>query len=145
MSDAPALAGITVRPARESDMAYVYDTWLKALRPEYPDMRTGDFYTWMRGRVEALLSELPIDVSISVAHPDGEPDVIWGWCAGWLGINRTDLWFVYVRPEHRHAGVARRLTAEYVGDGLPLVVRHLTEDARAIKRAHPNLLRYIPC
>lgn len=130
------VTGVVIRPARESDMAYVYDTWLKALRPEYPDMRTGDYFAWMRARIDQHV----IDGVVGgwVAHPEGEPDVIWGWAA-W---NLEAVHFVYVRPEHRRQGIGRAL----VGDLVPhMPISHLTDDARAIKRKHPNLLRYIPC
>lgn len=146
-----ALAGITVRPARESDMAYVYDTWLKALRPEYPDMRTGDYFEWMRERIDDALRyglTLAEDVHVVVLYPGDEEDVIWAWAAfDWRTSDRAPaVLFVYVRPDHRKQGLGRAIIESECEPPWPqLTVRHLTADARAIKRTHPNLLRYIPC
>lgn len=130
------------RPAGDGDLAYVVRTWIESYRDEQKEMRTSDYEDWMRLRINA-------DVLLAV-H-ESEPDAIVGWIAvdpGVLGEGATlgRFHYCYVRRRYRGQGVGRALFEQITGNivGGEVVVTHLTEAGRAIKRAKPGRFRYLP-
>lgn len=131
------------RPAGDGDLAYVIRTWIESYRPEQAEMRTSDYEAWMRQRINA---------NVLLACADNEPSVI----RGWIAVATLDevprssgcgrLHYCYVRRRYRGQGIARALF-EWVTGGVvggEIVVTHMTEAGRAIKKAKPGMFRYIP-
>lgn len=129
------LVDVRVRPGVPDDLGYVIDTWGRSLRGEYPDARTTDFVDGVKRGIARRLQ----DARVLVAYPKAEPSLILGWtCVGHAVIH-----FVYVRQAYRRLGLARRLIEE-TGHGQPLHVDAMTNDLRAIRRSHPEAIRYLP-
>jgi len=127
---------VRIRPATDGDMAYIYETWLEGQRGEFPDMRDSDYYPWQRARIGQLLATGAV---LNVASPEEAQSVIWAW----LCWSRMAVHYLYVRPAHRKTGLATQMLAGF-DLAKPLRITALSPDARAIKRAHPDLLRYVP-
>lgn len=127
---------LVVRPGVADDLGYVIDTWGRSLRGEYPDARTTDFVDGVRRGIDRRLRD---GAKVFVVHPNGESDLILGWAC----VDGPIVHYVYVRQAYRRLGVARRLIDE-IGYALPLHVDAITDDLRAIKRAHPEAIRYLP-
>lgn len=125
------------RPAAEGDLAYVIRTWLDSYRSEQPEMRTSDYEDWMRLRINA---------DVLLACHESEPTAILGWVAKDPGEATGRLHYCYVRRRYRRQGIGRALFEQVTGGivGGELVVTHMTEDGRAIKKAKPGRFRYLP-
>lgn len=126
------------RPAGDGDLAYVVRTWIESYRDEQAEMRTSDYEPWMRARINA-------DVLLAVHET--EPSAI----VGWVAVDQAEpftgrLHYCYVRRRYRGQGVARALFEQVTGNiaGGEVIVTHITDAGRAIKKAHPNRFRYIP-
>lgn len=130
---------LVFRPAGPDDVAYVIRTWIESYRPEQPEMRTSDYEAWMRAKINA---------DVLLACHESEPTQILGWIAvDAIGAASSRLHYVYVRRRYRMQGIARALSEQATGGvvGGQVTVTSMTEAGRAIKKAHPNVFRLIPC
>lgn len=118
------------RDGAEADLRFVFQSWLKGLRPSFPEMRTNDYFDLQHARIERLLAM----ARLVVLHPEGAPAVI---CA-WALVDREPdiVHYVHVRGEYRRQGFATRLLAGRT------VTTHTTEQGEALKRKLG--LRYMP-
>jgi ribosomal protein S18 acetylase RimI-like enzyme len=96
-----------IRPARESELDYVYSTWTHAIvgRQRINSLRAKHLIA----QVDEILERAPtlVDVRAS-ARPDGE---VVGWiCYTPLQTMGVVHW-IYVRKAHRREGIARGLCA----------------------------------
>jgi GNAT superfamily N-acetyltransferase len=159
---------LVFRPAEEDDHAYVIRTWLDSYRAEQPEMRTSDYEDWMRLRItgEVLLACAANEPTVIHGWIAVELVVRCATCGRRLAHNERRecaahdgtfcisaaseslgrLHYVYVRRRYRGHGIARALFEQVTGGivGNDVVVTHLTADGRAIKKAKPGLLRYVP-
>lgn len=128
-----------LRPAEETDLAYILDTWLEGMAGEYRDVRKSDYEHEARRSILDILQRLTTVVVI--ASPVDAPSVIWAY----LVAEPDALHWLYVRRTHRRLGIARRLFKSVTGDAPgPHVVTHMTASARKIKSRYRNLFRYLP-
>lgn len=111
---------ITIRPATEADAEAVRDLRLEALR-DHPEAFSADY--------EANLNKTLADWQTRLQENDGTVSIIYLACsgdmlAGMMGIfqgqspktNHTGIiWGVYVRPNFRRYGAARRLVEACLG------------------------------
>ena len=118
------------RPGLESDVPFVFSTWLRGLRPELAEMRTDDFHALQHQRIERLLASN----HLVVLHPEGSPAVIAAWAV--LDPGQDIAHYVHVRNEYRGKGCAKRLLAGRT------IVTHMTKAARKLKWSLG--LRYMP-
>jgi GNAT superfamily N-acetyltransferase len=160
-----------VRPAKPTDMAFVFDSWLKSYRyridrpaaeshrcprckrmpprdingaAAVEGMRTSDYFDVQRDRIVRLLSR---GSTVVVAFPDEpvrSPDVIAAWAC--YDALPEVLHYVYVDDFYRRKGLARRLIGER------RVITHLTDSKRTDSRRPDSFafikeklgLRYVP-
>lgn len=139
-ADGEAGAGppLVFRPAGEDDHAYVIQTWLESYRDEQPEMRTRDYMDWMRSRLTGRV--------LLACHESQPVNIV-----GWIAADSPEppmgrIHYAYVRRRYRRMGIARRLFEVASGGivGGEVIVTHLTETGRAIKKSHPNVLRFVP-
>lgn len=129
----------TLRPATETDLAYILDTWLEGMAPEYRDVRKSDYERDGRLHILGILQRP--GVGVVVASPVDEPTVIWAYIVAEAGL----IHWCYVRKTHRRLGIARRLVNAILPEATPpLVISHLTAVVRKIKSKHRDLFRYLP-
>jgi GNAT superfamily N-acetyltransferase len=133
--DLARLMDVVVSPGGPGDLGFVIETWGRSLRAAYPDMRTRDFVSVLRDGIDRRLNT---GAWLDIAHPADNRDLTLGW-ALWSNEDREALEFAYVRAEHRRGGIGRLL-----GIHGPLLVTAMTADMRAIKRAKPDTIRYLP-
>jgi hypothetical protein len=98
--------GITLRPFKPSDRAYVEDTWIRSAGDAVRNSQKAAFYRWFRPLVEQHVS---LDY-VRIACPTENPDAILGWAA----LREGHPLFAYTlqsrRLDMRGKGLARALT-----------------------------------
>ena len=128
----------TLRPAVETDVAYILDTWLEGMASEYRDVRKSDYETQARLHILRILERGP---GVAIASPVDEPSVIWAY----IVVEGQAIHWCYVRRSHRRLGIARRLvTTVLPNTPAPLAISHITGVVRKIKQSHRDLFRFLP-
>jgi GNAT superfamily N-acetyltransferase len=105
--------GVLLRPAKPSDLNFIFDSWMKAWRTSkwagvIPNHM---YYEVQRTLIEDLIAR---GAALLVAYPEGKDDVILGWACGEEKDEATVLHFVYVKDPFLGLGIAGRLV-----DALP--------------------------
>jgi GNAT superfamily N-acetyltransferase len=93
-----------IREARETDRAYVEQTFARSYR-DAPAVRGAELGTWLEEarRVVRMWAHEPARLVVYV--PDEDDDAVIGWACG----DARTLHYVYVRSEFRGGGIAREL------------------------------------
>lgn len=126
------LVTVLERPGVAADLEYVFNSWLKGERPEWPEMRTGDFHALQHQRIERLLAG---PARLVVLHPANAPAVIAAWAL--LDADGDAIaHYVHVKGEYRGKGFAKRLLAGRT------IATHMTTQGARLKRKLG--LRYMP-
>lgn len=149
---------IRIRPARDTDMAFVFQTWLKDFKSG-PLARSMDprIYNHEQARViQRLVKESPL----VIACDEEEEDTILGWGCGelWRDAMQDDLTgepiepsvsgavvhYLYVSMNFRRRAIAARLLEHLVGEDaiagrIPLFYSHLPEPRHIDGRMVPNV------
>lgn len=142
MSD--PIVEVAVRPARDTDMSLVHNSWLESYRfklkePREEDrcktcahlprkdvfggaavqeMHAADYFTHQAARITRLLRHSAVDV----VHPVEAPDVVYAWAC--LVKNADAFHYVWTAKFRRHRGYAKML----VGDRK--LCTHMTDSRR---------------
>lgn len=142
---------IKIRPACETDTAYLSSTWLKAYLSGSGLSGRMDHAAYFELH-RPVVADLLARCSVLVAHPEGDPDTILGFSVS----EPTVLHWLYVRNAWRGNGIARQLleaagliqpspmstatTAELAGTRL--VFTHWTDTAAHLMRRFKGLVYY---
>ena len=122
MTVAPDILPVLIRPARQDDMNFVFDSWLNSFRHGNremgTEMRASDYFKLQRKRIQRILAT---GGHVVIAHMDGAPSVISAWAC--LDVAPSVFHYVYTRAEYgeRRRGYAKLL----VGDRR--ICTHLTD------------------
>jgi hypothetical protein len=130
-----------VRLAVPTDMALVFNSWLKSYQKLGGDpweMHPHDYFSHQKARIERLLAGR---ATVLVLFPAGTPNVVWSWACVDADPASPVLHYVYTVEYRRKKGYARRLV------GARDVCTHMTDSRRpdsfaAWKRRAG--MRYIP-
>lgn len=96
---------IALRPARESDTAFIVDTWRRSYE-QAPQVRGAD-EAYMRRAIQRAVADAE---KLLVACDSEDDDTL----IGWLAASPPTLHYVYVRADFRRAGIARSLLDSFV-------------------------------
>ncbi len=154
--DAPKVVQpILLRPARDSDLAFVFQTWLKDFS-HGPVARSMDprIYNHEQSRV---IRRLVKDAALVIACDEEQQDTILGWGCGELwthdpvgsglemeGPTGAVVHYLYVSLQFRKRAIAARTLAHLVGEDaiagrIPLFYSHLPEARHVDGRMLPNV------
>jgi hypothetical protein len=94
------MSELSVRPANQSDIPFIFATWLKSYRDskfaELIDSKT--YFAAHHALIEILLAKS----LVLIAHPNGKPNVICGW-----SVTQPNLiHYVYTKAAFQKLGVA---------------------------------------
>lgn len=107
---------VAIRPHQAADKDFIFHSWLKAYKRYSHFARRiphNIFFRFHHAILERLLSRP--SVSVLIAHPEGEPDVIIGYLAS---ENEPQFYktklihFIYVKSAFRNLGIATALLKE---------------------------------
>jgi GNAT superfamily N-acetyltransferase len=115
---------VTIRPAEESDKAFIFATWLKGLyhgNSFYSEIEKDAYFTNYHAVLERVLAKS----SVLVACLTDTPDVVLGYAVIERG---TVLHWVFVKKSWRRFGIAKRLIPHPI-----LTVTHLTKLGSKLK------------
>lgn len=123
----------TIREHRESDIAFIVDSWLKSYRgstfARY--VRGDEYYTGHRHAIERAMRRAA--TTILVAHAPDDTETILGWiCYEHPGV----LHYLFVRPLVRKLGVSRQLIEALPEE--PVFYSHFTLALNGILRRMPR-------
>lgn len=92
-----------IRPARETDEAFLFSSFLKSLREsdQCEGIPNGRFFEHFKVEFQRISESF----TILVAHPEGEADEI----AGWIAFDGDVVGWLYTKHVWRRLGAARRL------------------------------------
>lgn len=102
---------IATRPAVPADHAFVYATWLRAMKQGSmfgASISAPVFFEMHHHAIERLLKR---GAMVTVAHPAGEPDTIIGYIVDERAKDVAILHWVYVKGGFRRMGVGEALLA----------------------------------
>lgn len=98
---------ITIRPALESDVAFIFRSWLKSYKNSWfaKNIENTIYYSEHHKVLERLMSEK----TVLIACNSDDTDQIYGFmcCEKTEGINV--IHFIYVKHVFRNMGIAKRL------------------------------------
>ena len=94
--------GIHLRPARDSDLSFVHNSWKKSLREYSPKLGNDAYYTLANAVCHGVLDADPI---LLVAHSETAPSVIRGWVCAEATPTATVLWMAYCKAWSRRQGI----------------------------------------
>jgi hypothetical protein len=109
-----------VRDMVDTDVSFVYSSWLKSLRPHSKVLKYL-FFLGQHRLIESLLARP--GVSVGVICLDESPEVILGWICHEFGI----VHYLYVKSEFRRLGLANKMLQD----------RKLTDDGVAYTHHTP--------
>ena len=120
----------TIRQALESDLAFIFSTWLRSYKHDSPltwMIHSDTFFKGHQAYLERLLSRPGIEALVSCNSED--PSHIFGWL---VWEKPTLVHFVYVKRALRREGVASELLRK---TGLPedlhgCEISHFTNSAK---------------
>lgn len=96
---------LPVRPARESDAAFIIDSWKRSYEPRNVDV---DHYRVEMTRTIRRLIGRP-DSDTLVAYDPSDDDHLVGFACFTNYGARAELHYIYVKQDFRGKGIARRL------------------------------------
>lgn len=131
---------IEVRPAAQDDAAYIISTWLN----HYKDH---SYFAMRIKRSIYFRAQHPIIQNVLmrpgtrafIAHPVGEPDVIFGFIVIEMRENHPIIHFAFVKEELRGMGIGRKLLAATGIDFYGASFTHWTFTATDLVRRFPHL------
>lgn len=90
---------LSSRPSKPEDLNLVYDTWLQSWRtsPWAGCIPNHLYYDTQRSTIAGLLER---GAQIRVAHFEGSPDLIQGWCCYEYKDGVTILHYIYARDSY---------------------------------------------
>lgn len=118
-----------IRGFRESDVAFLFSTWLRGLfygNSWFQEIPKDIFMENYHRVIEAILKRPGVQVRVSCLKED--PDTILGYAV--LEPNRNAIHWLYVKDVWRKFGIAKALIP---ADGTWVVATHLTDMTRKFK------------
>lgn len=100
MDEAPPR--ILLRPAQDSDLSFVHNSWKRSLREYSPTLGNAAYYTLANAVCTSVLEAVPI---LLVAHSETAPSVIRGWVCAEATPTATILWMAYCKSWSRRQGI----------------------------------------
>ena len=96
-----------VEPARDHDMAHVYDTWIRGYRdsPRANKWPLEVYQVYQRATIARLLERS----RLLVARPEDWPEGIYGWVCAESAPDKFVVHFGATKPQYRKLGVFWRL------------------------------------
>lgn len=130
-----------IRPARQTDLAFVTSSYLKTMRARTPyNCMTSDvYYPHQRKRIE---NALQVGDCYVLANPE-DPDHIFGYAVVEHLSSGDIVHFIYIKFPFRKMGLARKLFSQVVRDQGTTLVSHTT-DTNFDRLAHKYKLIYDP-
>ena len=104
---------VAIRPAKSTDLNFIYSTWLRDLRKADGSCLPDDLYfpAW-RELVNRVLSDSK--TVVLVLHPTDAQDEILGYVVAEPG---EVLWNLYVKPKFRNQGLGKMLLVAAKAEG----------------------------
>lgn len=96
---------VSFRPAKTSDLPYIYNSMLKAMRAEMTEIRTSMFYSIYQPKVQNLIEKS----DIQIACYEKDKDLIYGYL---VTSNLDDILIIHwinVKKPFRRLGIATAL------------------------------------
>jgi GNAT superfamily N-acetyltransferase len=99
------MTGPLIRPARETDLGFVFDTWRQSFKADsYLFRMDRDLYTRLMNRhLGAIVKDVATLIDVA-CNPDDEDTIL-----GFAASTGPALHYVYVREALRKHGIAREL------------------------------------
>jgi hypothetical protein len=122
---------LMVRPSIESDLPFVFSTWLKGLRfgcEWFEDIESRSYFTNYHKVIETILSRPGVEISLAVFKDD--PNTILGYSVHQTLGEKKILHWVFTKKSWRKTGIAKRLVPANITQ-----CSHLTKLGKAIKPA----------
>ncbi len=122
---------VAIRGGRESDLPFIYSTWLKNLRYGNSWFEAIDqevYYDVYHNVIEQVLASPGVTVKVACLRDD--PEVILGYSV----FKGPRLDYVFVKSAWRGIGIAKLLVPTNIA-----VVSHLTKVGLALLRKRPNI------
>jgi hypothetical protein len=105
----------SVRALQETDIPFLYSSYLKSYRPYFQYLGNDDFYGLHHRRMEEFLARGAIG-AVAVATDD--PDVILGWTLITVTESKVVVFYCYVKHAFRSLKIATTLMSQ-LSDLLP--------------------------
>jgi ribosomal protein S18 acetylase RimI-like enzyme len=96
---------VSYRPAKTSDLPYIFNSMLKAMRVYFPHLRTSAFFDAYKPKVQRLVGES----NIQVACFEKDQDLIYGYVIYSMIDDILVLHWVNVKKPFRRMGIAKEL------------------------------------
>lgn len=128
---------IKIRPIKEQDLAFIYNSWLKSYR-EAPAVRTVPnhiYYTEHHEIIEKILKS-PYSEILVACDPLND-DILYGYVVGEHMEHNLTLHWVYCKQEWRRRGVATGLLGQLKSRSADLPIQY-THFTRFIKKLKEN-------
>ena len=126
---------VKVRQAQESDLPFVYSTWLKSYRQSdwAKEMSNDVFFSQHKTIVASILESENVEINI-VCGLDDE-DALYGYIVAERVADRSLVHFMYCKYNFRKLGIMSNLVRElgyFEGDGANFIT-HLPRNYQALK------------
>lgn len=126
-----------IRPANESDINFIYSTWIKSFRTGSGlGLASGKYvyFTLYQFMIDQILHRKECEAT--VAADPSDPLVIYGYIVHEPGV----LHYAFTKEAFRRLGVAKALYRECFDTLDPPVITHETVSGSTVTQSHPELL-----